>query len=556
MNFKFLISKNINIYQEYDLQNLIIDSISADKGDFCLPCFTLSKQLKLNPNIIANNIKDNTTTNDIVEKCEVVGGYVNFFLNKVAVAKMLIEGFNVGNFSKDIGNNKTVLIDYCSPNMAKFLHIGHLKSLIIGESLARLFTAFGYNVKRLNFIGDFGTPFGKIIGGLLKWGSKEEIEEKGNDALQNYYVKFNQMEEQDESYSQYARDLFKKIEDKDAEIYPIYEKVIDIGLKDAKIMFNLLGVEFDDYRGEMYYFKKSDKMLKTLADKNLLTDSQGAKIVDLSPYDLTPAVIVKNDGTSLYITRDLAAAIERQKEYNFDKLLYVTDVAQVLHFKQLFKILELIGLKNSQGLEHVSYGRFSLPEGKISSRRGKQAVLVDLIDYAKVKADEIIKDRKFTIENPADVSNKVVKAVLNYNVLKVEKNKDCVFDVEKAFSFEGETAPYMQYTFTRLESILRKYEPVDVIADYSGLNDDAFEIIKMINDFGTTLELSLEKRDPSLICKRVMELCKMFNKFYTNCKILDENPATTKAKVELVKILKDTLAYGFDLICIDSLKEM
>ena len=559
MNIKELIVKNIDFnFDELNVnvQDLIIESITADKGDYSLPCFSFAKVLRDNPMNIANKIKDCVKIGGLIEKCEVVAGYLNFFLNKTFVAQEILNDFSVDNFKFNDGQGKVVCVDYGSPNLAKYLHIGHLKTLIVGESLCRLCEQFGYTVKRLNFVGDFGTPFGKIIGGMQKWGSIEDVKARGNDALQEYYVKFNAAEAENPEYTQLARDIFKKIEEKDAEIYPIYEFIIKIALEDASKMFKILGVDFDDNKGEMYYYNGVPQVIKQLEDKNLLVESQNAKIVDLEKYDMSPAVIIKSDGTTLYITRDIAAALDRYKTYQFDKIFYVTDVAQKLHFSQLFKVVELMGNDFANKMEHVAYGRFSLPDGKISSRRGKQAVLVDLMEYVDQKAKEVIKDRHFEIEKPEDVARKVVRAVLNYSVLKVERIKDCVFDIEQAFSFEGETAPYMLYTFTRLESILRKYEETCVGADYSEVNQEAFEIVKAINDFSSTLKVSFEKRDTSLIGKRVMELCKMFNKFYVSTKVLDGNDETTKAKINLVRALRDTLSVGFNLLCIDTLKEM
>lgn len=556
MNIKKILSDCITYKIDgANYENLIIESISADKGDYSLPCFSFAKILHTSPIEIANKICE-SVSGEIVEKCEVASGYVNFFLNKEKFASLILDEFDADCLKFSEGNEKVVCVDYGSPNLAKYLHIGHLKTLIVGESLSRLLEQFGYTVKRLNFIGDYGTPFGKIIGGLQKWGSLDDVKLRGNDALQEYYVKFNAMEAENPEYTQLARDIFKKIEEKDPEIYSIYEYIIKIALEDANNMFDILGVQFDDYRGEMFYNNLVPDAIKTLEDKKLLLESQNAKIVDLEKYDMTPAVIIKSDGTTLYITRDIAAALERFDTYNFDKILYVTDIAQKLHFSQLFKVIELMGNDFAVDMEHIAYGRFSLPDGKISSRRGKQAVLVDLMEYVENKAKEIIKDRKFEIENPDDVIKKVVRAVLNYSVLKVERIKDCVFDIEQAFSFEGETAPYMLYTFTRLESILRKYENIDVKADYSCINQEAIEIVKAINDFENTMRTSLEKRDTSLIGKRVMDMCKMFNKFYTTSKVLDGNDATTKAKINIVKALKETLKVGFNILCIDPLQEM
>ena len=557
MNIKKLIADCIGFQiDDVNYESLIIESVSSDKGDYSLPCFSFAKLLHDSPINIANKILESVDTTSIIEKCEVVAGYLNFFLNKGKVGEIALKDINVTNISSSEGKNKVVCLDYGSPNLAKFLHIGHLKSLIEGESIARLFELKGYTIKRLDFTGDYGTPFGKIIGGLLKWGSLDEVKARGNDALQEYYVKFNQAEEQDTSYTDYARELFKKIEDHDKEIYPIYEFVIDIASKDEKKMFDILGVNFDDHRGEMYYNQFVPNVIKLLDKKGVLTDSEGAKIVNLEKYDMPPAIVIKSDGTTIYMTRDISAAIDRYNDYKIDKMIYVTDVAQSLHFQQLFKILEMAGYKFASNMEHMAYGRFSLPDGKIASRRGKQAVLVDLLEYASNKAKDVIADRKFEIENPENVVKKVARAVLNYSVLKVERTKDCVFDVEKAFSFDGETAPYMMYTFTRLKSILRKYKQESKEIDYSCLNNDAFELIKNLITFEDTLNLSLEKLDASIVAKRVMDICKLFNKFYTSSKVIDGNSATTNAKIELVRATQKILEVGFRIICIDTLEEM
>ena len=557
MNIKKCIAEQICFDKiSLNLENLIIESISADKGDYSLPCFAFAKELKENPNKIATDVCESVKLGGIVEKCEVMGGYVNFFLNKKFVSKEIIENFSAQNFKYEEGNNKTVCIDYCSVNLAKYMHIGHIKNSFLGESLARLFENAGYKVVRINYIGDYGTPYGKIIAGIDLYGSEQDVEERGIDALQEYYVKFNAAESEDESLAQLARDVSKKIEEKDEVVYPKYQKVIEIARKEAERLLDMLGIYFDSWKGEASYADDVNKVVEILNQKGLITISQGATVVDLSDYDMPPCLVKRSDGASIYASRDIAAAIDRYDEYKYDVMLYLTAVEQKLHFAQFFKVLELAQFPFASGLEHIAYGRFSLPEGKISSRRGKQAILVDLLEYVLNKANDVIKDRTFKIEKPEDVVKKVAKSILAFNALNIERHKDAIFDIEKAFSFEGETAPYMQYTFTRLESILRKYEETEVEADYSCLNQEAFEIIKSINSFKNVIKTSLEKRDPSLILKRLMELCKMFNKFYTTTKVLDGNDATTKAKINLVKTLRDTLAVGFRLICIETLQEM
>ncbi|MCQ2564612.1 MAG: arginine--tRNA ligase, partial [Clostridia bacterium] len=436
MEIKKLLANAINLKVEgVNYEDLIIESVSADKGDYCLPCFALSKALHKSPMDIANEIGANFLC-DVVEKCEVQSGYLNFFLKKDKISeKVLAEYNNRTAFETETGKGKVVCVDYGSPNLAKFLHIGHLKSLIEGESLCRLLELNGYQVKRLDFTGDYGVPFGKILYGRMHWGSKEDVMARGNDALQEYYVKFNQAEAEDESLTQVAKDLFKKISDKDPDIYPLYEFIIDISLASEKKAFLDLGVKFDDKRGEMYYEQFVPELVEKLKQKGLLKESLGSLIVDLDEFSLGAAVIVKNGDITLYLTRDIAAAVDRYKDYKYDKLFYVTDVAQVLHFDQLKKVLEVAGYSCYDKVEHVPYGRFSLPDGKISSRRGKQAVLVDLLEYAENKAKDVIANRTFTIEKPEDVISKVAASVRNYSVLKVERGKDWVFDAEKAFRF-------------------------------------------------------------------------------------------------------------------------
>lgn len=541
-----------------NLNELVIESVDDSKGDYCLPCFSLTKTLHKSPILIADEIANSLDINNSnIIKIESVAGYVNFFLNKTIISKNVLNNFEIEKYNK---NNKVVCIDYCSINLAKYMHIGHLKNCFLGESLARLFENFGYKVVRINYVGDYGTPYGKIIAGIKMWGSKEDIEKRGIDALQEYYVKFCMAEADDKDLQQLARDIFKKIEDKDEEIYPIYKKVIEVSKKEAERLLNILGIKFDSWKGEASYANELDNVVNFLDKKGLLSVSEGATIVDLSKFDMPPFIVKRSDGASLYATRDVAAVIDRYNEYHFDKMLYLTAVEQKLYFAQLFKVMELANMKFSGNLEHISYGRFSLPNGKISSRRGKQAVLVDLIDYVLNKAKEVISNRTFTIENPEDVAMKVAKGVLSFNSLNVDRNKDVVFDIERSFSFDGETAPYMQYTYTRIMSILRKAESLNlnkVEADYSCMEQtNAFELIKLCCRLNNTLIMALEKRDPSILLKHCIEICKNTNKYYTACKILDGNLSQIKAKLELLNLIKKVLKHSFNCICIETVEEM
>ncbi len=558
MNLKQEIYKLLKQLPYENLDELVIDSIDASKGDFCMPCFSLAKALRKSPMMIADEIANSLNLDGTnIEKVESVAGYVNFFLNKARIGENVLNNYQIKQYDN---NEKVVCIDYCSVNLAKYMHIGHLKNTFLGESLARLFEKFGYKVIRINYIGDYGTPYGKIIAGLQMWGTEEDVANRGIDALQEYYVKFCAAEAEDENLQQLARDLSKKIEDKDPEIYPIYERVIEIAKKEAERLLDILGIHFDSWKGEASYAQEINNVVEMLQSKGLISISEGATVVDLSKFDMPPCLIRRSDGASIYASRDIAAAIDRYNEYKYDKMLYLTAVEQKLHFAQFYKVLELAGMPFSSGLEHISYGRFSLPSGKISSRRGKQAVLVDLIDYVLDKAKDVIANRTFSIEQPEDVAMKVAKGVLAFNALNIDRNKDAIFDIERAFSFEGETAPYMQYTYTRIMSILRKAEDLDlknVNCDYTALDQvQAFELIKMCCTLDNTLNLALTKRDPSIVLKYCMEMCKTANKYYTVCKILDNNLPQVKAKLQLLTLVKDVLAHAFKLICIETVNEM
>jgi len=559
MNIKKCIAEQIGFNKiSLNLEDLIIESISADKGDYSLPCFSFAKELKENPNKIANDIMNTVNTTGIVEKCEVIGGYVNFFLNKTEVSKLVINELKTEDFCFNDGNGKTICLDYSSVNLAKYMHIGHLKNTIVGESLARLCESMGYKVVRINYIGDYGTPFGKIIAGYELWGNKEDVDKRGIDALQELYVKFNQEAETNEELNDKAREIFKLVELKDEHYYPIYKWVIEIAIKEAERLLDILGVKFDSWRGEAYYSDKLNDVVEFLSNKGLTKISEGALVVELGD-NMPPCLIRRSDGASLYATRDIAAAMDRYENYKFDKMFYVTGHEQMLHFKQFFKVLDLAGQDFAKNLEHIHYGLFSLPTGKISSRKGKQATLVDLMDYAQNKANDVIKDRTFNIVSPEEVAKKVSRSALNFNALKVEVSKDCVFDIDKAFSFDGETAPYMQYTYTRIESILRKAKQLnlDEEADYSALNQfEAFELIKSCNTAKDNIKLAFTKREPSIIVKKAMDICKTLNKFYTNTKVLDGNSGEIKAKLELLVSVKHTLTKLFYLMCIDTLEEM
>lgn len=578
MDFKKLIADSINLKIEgTNLQDLITLVQEQGRGDYCIPCFSLAKVMRKSPVAIAEQIRDSITDQNLYEKIEVVNGYCNFYLNKNFVIKNVVsQALSQNDFYCDKQfEGQTLCIDYSSVNLAKYMHIGHLSTTIIGESIARMHEAKGYNVVRINYIGDYGTPFGKMIYAYLQWGSEAELNQRGVDYLQELYVKFCKCAEDDPALEEHARNYFKLIEQKDEKIYPIYQKFIEISKLEAKTLLDLLGVKFDSWKGESAYTQHLDGVVQMLQNKNLLTKSNGALIVDLEQYDKGCCLIQKSDGTSLYATRDIAAAIDRHKQYGFDKMYYVTAVQQKLHFEQFFKVLELLGYDFAKSLQHIYYGMFSLPTGKIASRRGKQAVLRDLMEYAYNKVLGIVENRQFTTESKQSVANKIAMSALKFNALKNERIKDSVFDVENCFSFDGDTSAYMQYTYARICSILRKANTLNAASadqaagtgktaadklpniDFQYLQGDAtYDLIFSINQYKDTLSGAFKQNEPSILSKYALNLCKLFNKFYMAQKVITDNAHETFAKAHLLLTVKNTLGHLFHLLCIDAIEEM
>ena len=524
-----------------------------------MPCFALAKILKKAPIQIANEIKESYKQNELIEKIEVVNGYVNFYLNQANYIKQVLLEIdkNTPFLPLDEYKNKIVCLDYSSVNLAKYMHIGHLSTTVIGESLARIYESLGYKPVRINYIGDYGTPFGKMIYAYLTWGENANIEEKGIDFTQDLYVKFCKCAEDDKDLEEKAREYFKKVEDKDPKIYKIYERIINASKKETENILDILGVKFDSWKGENSYSDELDNVLKLIESHNLLKESNGAKVVDLEEYGLGACLVQKSDGTSLYATRDIAAAIDRYEQYKFDKMLYVTAVQQKLHFQQFFKVLELMNYPFSKNLVHVYYGMFSLPTGKIASRKGKQAVLKDLMQEAYNKAYKMVENRNFDNNKKQEIANKISLSALRFNAIKTERIKDTVFDLENAFSFEGDTSAYLQYTYTRLCSILRKAEFKNAQPNFEYLNNSTvFDIVLALNNYQETIIKAMQQNEPSVICKYTIDLCKLINKFYNAEKVVTDNEEETQSKLWLINNLQKTLNKLFNLICIDPVEEM
>lgn len=568
MDIKYVVIKeleNMNLGINLEMvKNQFALSSDSKNGDVCLPCFMLSKEFKQSPVVISGNlaseINSKLTPASIIEKAEALNGYVNFFTKQSVVTKNVVNEIlsDPQNFGKtNLGKGETYVLDYSSVNLAKYMHIGHLKTTIIGLVITNMLKSFGYKTVSINYVGDYGTPFGKMITAYKRWGSDADIKKRGVDAVQDLYVKFNREAENDESLEVEAREWFKKIENGDKEATRLADWFIELSRGEVERLCNLLGAKFDSWRGERYYSDKMQPVIAELKSKNLLRESEGAQIVDLEPYGLGAALIQKSDGTSLYLTRDLAAVEDRYKNYGFNHAIYVTDVAQKLHFKQLFKIVELLNKPYAGTLEHVAYGRYSLPTGKISSRLGKQALLADIYDAAFLKAKEIMNERGTKVDDFNDVASKVAVGAISFEALKYERVKDTVFDLNASLNFDGETSPYMQYTFARLNSVISKAGKVDFSkADFSDISlEEGFEIVKLLNKYPFVVVDAFNKLEPCLIVRHLMGLCSEVNRFYNQKRII-ENGVVNVNRLSIIKAALCVLKNGFEIINIPVIEKM
>lgn len=558
MELKELIYNDLkNLSALHDVENLyelLTYSPDAKNGDVTLPCFSLAKVLRVSPIQIADSIITEFKSS-IVEKIVNVNGYVNFYLDKKKVFEVLYE--DVKNAKKlDVGSGKTVCIDFSSVNLAKYMHIGHLSTTVIGSVIANTYEYLGYKVVRLNYVGDYGTPFGKMITAIKHWGDVKDIVVKGVDYIQDLYVKFNVECENDPALMDEAREWSLKIEKQESEAYSIYKDIISVSISEAKRICDMLGIEFDSWRGESYYNDKMQPVIDELNEKGLLVTSEGARIVDLEKHNLGVCMIQRSDGGSLYSTRDLAAAMDRYNEYKFDLCIYVTSVQQKLHFERWFKVTELLGKPYANSLKHVIYGTYSLPSGKIGSRFGKQALVADMINVSVDKAKEIISTRGTKVDNMEKLASSIGIGAVKFGVLKTERIKDCVFDLDSSLNFDGETSPYIQYTHARCNSILKKSEGKDIVNNLEDVNNlDAFELIKHVNNFDKMIISSANDFEPCYISRYLITLCGLFNKFYNSYRIID-NDIVSGERLKLVDLTKDKINKGLTLLGIDSPEAM
>ncbi len=543
-----------------EIENMLEIPPNRELGDYAFPCFKLSKALRMGPPMIAAKLKDAMPETDTCD-VQAVGGYLNIFLNKAAFAKETLEeiaqkgeAFGQGNE----GKGKTICLDYSSINIAKRFHIGHLSTTMLGHSLKRIYDFLGYTTVGINHLGDWGTQFGKMIYAYKRWGKKEDVENGGVQALVDLYVKFHEEAEKEPALEDEGRAWFKKIEDGDEEALLIFNWFKELTLKDTKRVYDLLGVTFDSYAGESFYQDKMDRVVDELREKDLLTLSQGASIVDLEEYKMPPCLILKKDGTTIYATRDIAAALYRYDTYHFDKCLYVVAYQQDLHFRQCFKVVEMMGYDFAKDLVHVAFGMVSFEGETLSTRKGKIVYLEDLLDMAQKKALQIINEKSPNLENKEEVARQVGIGAVIYSDLSNSRIKDIDFWFDRALNFDGETGPYVQYTHARCCSVLRKAKEITLPqTDYSALCDEeAQALLHLLSRFPKVVREAANKYEPFMVTRAVTEICQAYNKFYYEHRILDDEPTTAAARVLLTRAVKDVVKKGLYLIGMDAPERM
>ena len=566
LDFKNIIANKLKEVTNIDtIEEYIEVPTNKEMGDYSLPCFKLAKEMKKAPQIIASEIKEKLSIEEeLVSKVEVVNGYLNFYLNPLAITKTVLEEIENKKEeygSSNIGNGKTIVIDYSAPNIAKPFHIGHLRSTVIGGSLYKIYKFLGYHVVGINHLGDYGTQFGKLIEGYKRWGEEYNIEENPIDELTKIYVRINNLCKEDESVLEECRNNFKKLEEGDEYCTKIWQKFRDLSLKEFQKVYDLLEVEFDSWNGEAFYSDKMDEIVEILEKNGKLVESEGAKVIDLEDKNVPPCLIIKSNGSTTYATRDLAAILYRARTYHFDKAIYVTSYEQILHFKQVFEVAKLLGIdkKYTDNLMHVPFGMVQLKTGKMSTREGNIIKLEDLLNEAISRAAKIIEEKNPNLENKEEIAKKVGLGAVIFNDLYNSRIKDEVFDWDIMLNFNGETGPYLQYMYVRTNSILEKASAIPELANIniSLLQDKAsIDVAKAIYQFEDIIKQSAEKNEPYIISRYLINLAQLFSTFYNENKIICEDKATQDARVYLTYCVNIVLKTGANLLGIQMPNKM
>ena len=531
-------------------------------GDFALPCFKLAKTMRKAPPMIAQEISASLSElPDWLERVEIAGGYLNFFLSRAQFVQNILQEVKSKQDrygSSDEGQGRNIVLDYSSINIAKPFHIGHLSTTVIGSSLYKIFNFLGYNSVGVNHLGDWGTQFGKLITAYKRWGDHDTVEAGSIRALLDLFVKFHDEAEKEPSLEDEGRAWFKKIEDGDEEAMALFTWFKDLTLREVAKIYEILDVHFDSYAGESFYNDKMQPVIDELDAKGLLKDSDGAKVVDLEEHNMPPCLILKSDGATLYATRDLACAFYRKKTYDFYKNLYVVAYQQNLHFKQWFKVVEMMGHEWAKDMEHVAFGMVSMADGTLSTRKGRVIFLEDVIKSVIEKSRSLIEEKNAGLENKDQTAQDIGVGALIYSTLSNSRIKDIVFDLDRILNFDGETGPYVQYTHARALSVLRKAADQPAAQpDYSALTcPQAFAVIKLISEFPDVIRRAADKYEPFFITRHVTALAQAFNKFYYDIRILDNDANATAARLELVQAAALVIRIGLGLLGIHAPERM
>lgn len=545
--------------QESDVLCALETPKESKLGDICLPCFKFARTMRLAPPVIATKLLPYVEKLDFVDRVEVVGGYLNIFFDRSVVANSIINIANSEVVAKsNEGDGKTICIDYSSVNIAKPFHIGHLSTTVIGGALYRIFDHLGYNVVGINHLGDWGTQFGKLIVATRKWSSIEEVATHDEYFLNNLYVKYHKESEQNPQMDDEARAWFKRIEDGDKEAIAYFDTFKEITMKAVGRIYDRLKIKFDSYAGESFYNDKMQPCLDILKEKNLLVESDGAQVVNLDEYNMPPCLLVKADGATLYATRDMAAAYYRKQTYDFTKCLYVVAYQQNLHFKQLFQVLKLMDFAGADDMEHIAFGMVSMEDGAMSTRNGRVIWLQEVLDKAVEKARAIIEEKNPNIKDKDAIAESVGVGAVVFSALWNNRIKDIVFSFDKVLNFDGETAPYVQYTYTRCASAMRKGGEIDFgDIDITAITtDEGYEVIKSLISFGDSVRQAAKLREPCYVTRHIVDLAEKFNRFYIGHRIVVDDAPTRNARLLLTKAVANTIKTGLSLLGIDAPEEM
>jgi len=563
MDYKNIVAERIkeNTELEVDLiEKLIEIPPKKEMGDYAFPCFQLAKTFRKAPNLIAEELKEKINKEGF-EKVVTVGPYVNFFVDKTVLIKdvlekVLSEKEKYG--SSKVGEGKNIVVEYSSPNIAKPFHIGHLFTTAIGNALYKILSFEGYNCIGINHLGDWGTQFGKLISAYRRWVDEEALEKDAIGELLRIYVKFHEEAEKDPELEKEARLNFKNLEDGSEEETELWNRFKDLSLKEFNKVYDMLGIKFDSLAGESFYSDKMDAVVQEIDDKGLLVDSNGAKVVMLDEYNIPPCMIKKSDGATIYATRDLAAAIYRKKTYDFHKCIYVVGTPQALHFKQVFTTLKLMGHDWADDCKHVGFGLVRLANKKLSTRNGDVVFLEDLLNQSVEETLKIINEKNPNLKNKEDTAKKLGIGAVVFTYLKNNRERDIVFDWKEILSFDGETGPYVEYSYARGKSVLRKAGELTGEVDYSKLESkEEFELAKLLGGFNDAIMNAINKLEPAMVTRYVIEVAKAFNKFYNAHGILNAEDNDVKlARVKLVEATCQVIKNALNLLGIDVVEEM